>query len=145
MCVNFKWGIGQKQTTCCTFLTPYIAVGLSSRCSSPIVQYTIIYLGQQSTKNYTVLFTVENLWPPSIHFCILYFFLIWYTRDNIRLIFDCVLADWSSVCEDDGMQNRQKKVIVYRRRNDSYSCQDEKNEKVEKIRRKRKYISSKFW
>lgn len=64
------------------------------------------------------------------------------TGSKSRVMFDCVLADRGSVGDDD--QNSEEKVINYWWWIDDHCCQDEKDKKIEKIWRKRKYICSKF-
>lgn len=59
-------------------------------------------------------------------------------------MFDCVLADRSSVGDHNRTQDCQKKVNCWWRV-DYYGCQDEKDEKIEKIWRERKHIRSKLF
>lgn len=66
------------------------------------------------------------------------------TGSNCCLMFDCVLADRSSFGNDDWTQNSKEKVVCSRWRGVYHGCQDQKNQKVKKIWRKRKYICCKF-
>lgn len=67
------------------------------------------------------------------------------TGSNSYLMFDCVLADRGSFGNDDWTQNSKEKVVCSQWWGGIYhGCQDQKDQKVEKIWRKRKYICCKF-
>lgn len=61
-------------------------------------------------------------------------------------MFDCVLADRGSVGDDDDRtQNSKEKVVCCQWWSVYHGCQDQKDQKIEKKWRKRKYICSEFF